>query len=297
VPAAPEPAPAPPRTLGPTAFGAVRFSVPEGAEGQLTLQILSRQSSTPGNVDPGSGPVLACMITSPWDGIQNGRYDQAPSYDCSSAASGQVSGDQLVLDLPSGMISVSGTYDLAIVPTAQSGQASPTPFTMSISAPSDASMIITNADELITSSEEPLPEDFESFDPSADFATTEDFATFDETSAGDFSTEFTADETFSPLAGSTSRPRGVRPQIAVPAGSIVANPFSRDASRGQRIMAVGLLLALAAALFWVSGLTPRAPRLLGSMGGGHVNAATAPRISGIGRFARPRGNARPNRLF
>lgn len=277
-----------PAPLGPTAYGAVRFSVPEGAEGLLTLQILSRQTSTPGGVDPGAGPVMACAATSPWDGIQNGRYDQAPTYDCSSGATGQLNGDQLVLELPSGLVSESLTYDVVLLPT---GAATPQPFAMSLEHPTDTSLVITNAADLA---------------PADDFATDEDFSTFEdplttfdeEFSSEDF-TEFSGDFSGDTFAA-TGLQRAAGPtagrQVAVPAANI-ANPFRADASRGERMLAVLVLFAIGGALWWVGGQQTRAPRLLGSLGGGQaLQLAGAVQQGGLGRFSRPRGTAHPPRL-
>jgi hypothetical protein len=79
------------------------------------------------------------------------------------------------------------------------------------------------------------------------------------------------------------------------AGRIV-NPFSPDASRADRMMAVGILLLMGTGLWWVGGMPLRGPRLLGSLG--HGRATDEPPVSngGIGRFARLR-TGRPPRLF
>jgi hypothetical protein len=112
-------------------------------------------------------------------------------------------------------------------------------------------------------------------------------------------TGFVSDLSFAPaetgaLAPSVPVARPL-PRQAVQAGRVV-NPFSPDASRGERIMAVAVLLGLGAGLFWVGGAPVRPPRLLGSLGAGQVVDETPVSKGGIGRFARPR-HGTPPRLF
>ena len=273
------------RPLGPSAFGAVRFSVPDGSEGTLTLKILNKSSSTPGGFDPSAGKVLGCLATSPWDAVQNGRYDSAPKYDCASAASATLNGDVIELQIPSGLVTA-GTIDIAIVPTGSQ------PFSLSLDRPSDTSLMLTNVPE---SSTEFSEESFAFEDPLTTF--------IEEGGAADFAFE-SGDSLFSTgvTGGSTSvaAPASRPGRVAVPAGR-VSNPFGPDASRGERIMAVLLLLAMGGALWWVGGQPTRAPRLLGSLGAGAVTidpaVAGASTPKGIGRFARPRLGERAPRLF
>jgi hypothetical protein len=274
------------RPLGPSAFGAVRFSVPDGSEGLLTLKILNKASSTPGGFDPSAGKVLGCLATSPWDPVQNGRYDTAPKYDCASAASATLNGDTIELQIPSGL-ATGGTIDIAIVPTGSQ------PFSLSLDRPSDASLVLTSVPE--SSSGEFSEESFAFEDPLTTF--------IEESGTADFAFE-SGDSLFSTGvsggSGSVAAPAARSGRVAVPAGR-VSNPFGPDASRGERIMAVLLLLALGGALWWVGGQPTRAPRLLGSLGAGAavvdpaLAAGNTPK--GIGRFARPRLGERPPRLF
>jgi len=289
VPAAPAPAP---EVLGPTAFGAVRYSVPEGAEAQLVLRIAS---------STGTPNVLACPIASTWDGVQNGRFDQAPSFDCTSSATGVVGGDTITFEFPATLSIDLISFDVAIVPVGDQ------PFRLAIFAPTDASLLLTSVPETFVESE-PFDESFdESFD---DFGTEEEFSTDDGSTSDDLAggttesfTTFDDGTTFTagprsnrvPAAGAPSRAPGR--QIAVPAG-LTLNPFAKDASRAERIMAVGILLAMAAALWWFGGQNVRAPRLLGSLGAGQpIDAAAESKTGGIGRFARIRNTERPPRLF
>jgi hypothetical protein len=297
-PAPPSPAPAvssTPQPIGPTAYSAVRYAVPEGADSQLTLGILSRSTTTPGGTDPTVGKLFACISTTPgWLAAQNARYDEGPKYDCTTADEGDIQGDVVAFDLGPQFVQ-GGMLDVAIVPAGDvpSGDR---PFQMSLAAPTDDSLVLVNAAELgemagLLSEDELVFED-----PAATFF--EDLAVEDlgvvEDIVIDPSTSFDA---FGQTATApVARPSVRRPQLAVPAGN-VANPFRRDASRGERTMAVAILLAIGVGLWWLGGRPIRPPRLLGSLG-----SAAAPEPSGeimtggIGRFARPR-TSRPPRLF
>jgi hypothetical protein len=293
LPPSPGGAPEPPKVLGPSAYGAVRFVVPDGAETQLTLEFLSKQSSTPGGQDPSVGVVLGCAVTTPgWASIQNGRYDQAPGYDCSSADQADVVGDSLVFDFPARMVQ-NGILDVAVV------GAGDRPFQMAFDKPVDASLAVTNAEELASTTEDVAYEDVVVEDPllAYDEALTE--IPYESDFAGDVA--FTTDEAMQPSpAAPVSRPR---PEVALPAGR-VRNPLGPDATRGQRIMAVGLLLAMGLALWWVGGRPVRGPQLLGSLGAGGAapvagdgpDEQQAEPVRGIGRFVRPR-SGKPPRLF
>ena len=287
-PAIPQPgSPAPnisqPEVLGPTAFGAVRFIVPEGAETQLSIPILSRNTSQPGGTDPTVGKLFACISTMPgWAAIQNGRYDQGPTFDCTTADEGDVSGDTAIFDLSTAFVQ-SSTLDVVIVGAGER------PFQMALGPPTDSSVTVTNASEL--SSEEVVVEDFAFEDPLTSFESSLEAVPTDSGFVSDLS--FVPTETGA-LAPSVPVARPL-PQRAVQAGRVV-NPFSPDASRGERIMAVALLLGLGGALFWVGGAPVRPPRLLGSLGAGQVIDDTPVAKGGIGRFARPRSGI-PPRLF
>lgn len=261
------------QVLAPTAYGAVRFEAPEGAEGILTLNITARSSSTPGGVDPQVGAVMACVATSPWDPVQNGRFEGAPSYDCGAAASGFVAGDQVVFDVPV-HLQQGRTLDLVIVPVGNE------PFTMSFNAPTDDSYIITNADELLPEAEEEFtPEDSPVFDSGATFVPPQE--------SYDFGSTFVAEPAPTTVQEVTPRPQA---ELTQP----VRNPLRPDASRVEQIAAVAVLLLLAAGLWWFGGKEARPPRLLGSLGkreAALVPVGQAPRaaaLGGIGRFARPR---------
>lgn len=290
-----------PKPLGPDAFGAVRYSVPEGAEADLTLHYIPTSTSTPGGASADVGELFACPVSSAWDPVQNGRYDGAPKYNCANGVKGTYAGDSISFTLPAAL-STGGMFDLALVP--QGTQ----PFKVSVKPPDSASMVLTSVPESELSSSE------DSFDAS----TFEDpAAAFDESfgdesvgvddlggaSASDFAADDFSAGSFSSSAGGAgraavagARSRSVGNQVGVPAG-IISNPFRADASRAERMMAVALLLALAVGLWWVGGMPIRAPRLLGSLGAGIPVEAAEVNTGGIGRFVRVRPATRPPRLF
>lgn len=61
-------------------------------------------------------------------------------------------------------------------------------------------------------------------------------------------------------------------------------------NRGDRIVALLLLLAIIGALAWFGGRPSRPPRLLGSLRSDRESPAAEERVEvrGVGRFARPR---------
>ncbi len=296
VPTVPAPAPTAPRPLGPEAFGAVRYSVPPGADATLTFRYTPTSTSQPGAVNPDVGDLFACPVTRTWDPVQNGRYDSAPSYDCGTGVAATVAAGEVTFALPA-TLNVDGLYDLALVPMGTR------PYKVGFEAPSDGSIALMNVPESAPEEsfdagtfEDPALLTDPAFDDGSTF-TADDLgaATFDEFSAGDFSAgEFTSST--GPVARAPRAGTAAPSQVAVPAA--IANPFRKDASRSERLMAVAILGALAAALFWIGGQPVRAPRLLGSLGAGQpVDVAMSPDTGGIGRFARPRGEGRPRRLF
>jgi hypothetical protein len=292
---APAPPAGTPQPLGPSAYGAVRFVVPDGAETELSLRFLSKQSSSPGGQDLSVGTLFGCAVTTPgWAGVQNGRYDQAPGYDCTSADQADVVGDTLVFDFPAGMV-VNGLLDVAIV------GAGDRPFQMAVDRPVDASLVVTNAADIVSTTDDVVSEDVTYEDPIASYEdATAELPLEPSYTGGDVA--FSTDEAQLPSVAAPS----VRPRIetAVPAGQ-VKNPLGPDASRSERMMAVGMLLLMGLALWWVGGRPVRAPQLLGSLGNGTTGAVppagddgeqvVAP-VGGIGRFIRPR-TGKPPRLY
>ena len=293
VPTAPAPAPNP-VVLGPEAFGAVRYSVPQGAEASLTLKFVPTSTTQPGGVNPDAGVLSACPISSPWDPVQNGRYDAAPKYDCTIGVVGTVAGDTITFTLASAL-ATNGMFDLAFIPSGNQ------PYRLAINPPDSSSMALTSVPETEpTFSEEFDAGSFE--DPAAEFfeeqLAEESFGVddFGSVSVDDFGTgDFTTEEVIAaPVAGAPRATVGGG-QVAQP--TAVVNPFRPDASRTERMMALGLLMLLAAGLWYVGGQPVRPPRLLGSLGAGVPVQTQEVRTGGIGRFARVRPAERPPRLF
>lgn len=296
-----------PDPTGPAAFGAVQFSVPEFSEGILTLKYKPTSSSQPGGVNTNAGDLFACPVSTRWDPVQNGRYESAPKYDCTIGVKAAYSGDTVVFTLPSALSSA-GLFDLALVPgaslTTSTQPAQEQPYTLSVFAPSDASLMLTSVPESAATTEEFDSSSFEdpaaAFDTSGgeDFSTTVDeFTTEGATSFGnDFGSSFSSTEGGVVRKTHTSTTAGRR-VVAVPASAGLVNPFRPDASRAERMMAVAILLALVVGLWWIGGQPLRPPRLLGSLGTGQTVETAALSTGGIGRFAKVRSALRPPRLF
>ena len=264
---------------GSAALGAVRYVVDEGSEGVLRLTIS-------GTAPAAGSQILACPISGGWEQAQNGTWDRRPTYDCASAATGQFDADVVSFTLPAYLQTSPGIFDLAIVPSGG------TPFQVGFRAPDTASIQITSdpvLEQAAAASSDSTTVDYgvtpDSTDPSL---TAADLATTDTGSAFVASGDSSGSGLPVPAVAPTAR-RG----IGVPAR--LASPLAKDATRGERIGAVGLLLAIALALWWLGGHPARRPRLLGSMGTDVVDIGAGPavRIGGIGRFARPRTTDRP----
>jgi hypothetical protein len=294
VPVAPAPAPNP-VVLGPEAFGAVRYSVPPGAEASLTLKFTPTSTTQPGGVNPDAGTLSACPVSTSWDPVQNGRYDAAPKYDCTIGVIGVTAGDTVSFSLAAAL-ATDGVFDLALVPSGNQ------PYKLAFEAPTSSSMALTSVPESeglssegefdASGFEDPAAEFFEEQAADGAFGV-DDFGglSVDEFGSGELS-----DGGFATTAAAGSGGPRVPGQVAVPA-AVARNPFRPDASRTERMMALSLLLLLAVGLWWVGGKPVRPPRLLGSLGAGIPLVSDEVRTGGIGRFARVRPNERPPRLY
>jgi hypothetical protein len=286
---------------GPNAYGAVRYLVDAGADATLTLT-----SPQPLTV-PAGDTIAACPATTSWQPGDNQPWPSRPSFG-SSCAAGQLdsTSTKLSFALPASFQAEGGVLDLIIVPTGQ------TPLIGSFDKPDDSSLAATSAPVGTSSSSS------SSADGSSSPSLSESPSSVASGSLGDASTAFSAtgpdaSTLTAPAATSVTPTPTPTPQVnlGAPTRPAVARPF-RDSTRGQRLMSVLVLLAMLArgqrlmsvlvllamlgGLWWLGGQPARAPRLLGSLGGGgELPLAAAPKVAGIGRFARPRTD-RPKSL-
>jgi hypothetical protein len=274
---------------GPNAVAAVRYSVPgtidgepvdaSTASGTLTLKVAA-------NGVVGTPVVEACPIISSWQSAAGGPWDAQPRYTCATKAVGTFNTDTTAATfaLPSNLQSRPGVFDLALVPD----PTNQTPFSVQFTAPAGDSLDVraagppTAAPEPDTSS---APVDSSS--PS-----------FDTTGAGAFPSVL-ADLGVTPN-GAPANPAGNAGATSVASSPTLTfatpRPLLVSDKRGERAVALALLVALGLAVWWFGGRPVRAPRLLGSLGDDKVaEESVFVRSGGIGRFARPRGE-RPPRL-
>jgi hypothetical protein len=270
---------------GPKATSAVAYEVDGVARATLVLKVQSVAPPPAGAPSP--SPTLvhlaACAVLGDWDPTADGgsgKWEQRPAFDTANCGFGVVSADgaTVTFELPSERQSAEGLFNLAIVPDPSlTGQAN-TPFSVTFQAPAEDSLAAGDPEPV---EEEEAPEPI--FDPApAD-------SEFD---PGTFA-EFTGDappvflpplpQTVTPSAPVTSPRRVVLPPRTQPAVAVPGD------GRGERIMAVSLLMALATGWWWFGGQQARGPQLLGSLASeGRRPARSAEPTGGIGRFARPR---------
>jgi hypothetical protein len=195
------------------------------------------------------------------------------------------SGATMAFTIPAAFRTASNVLDVAIVPTGT------VPFTASFATPNASSLSVAPAPQASTDTS---GADSTYTAPSSPTATLP---------ANDYPAVRAPTDALSSAATAAPGPASSGPaataaqEVALGASRRTAPqvPF-HDNSRGQRVMAVSLLLAMLATVWWVAGQPARTPRLLGGMGGGRVPTRVArDRVGGIGRFARPR-SSRPRPL-
>jgi len=248
-------------------IAALRYDIPLGASAKLTLVDTDNRALV---MPPGTS-INVCPTTSNWDGLINGRWESRPKYDCtvlSAVSSPVAAGTALTWDIPASFQLTPGVIDVVLVP---SGTAAP--FTAVFAGPTDESLVLTDVPE----TSEETAEELSSVPP----------LTFDDTSFAFTDplggvTDFTEPLPSLSAGGAPTALGASRANRFFPTPSVIPD------SRAERTLAFMLLLALAAALFWFGGRTTRAPRLLGSLGGGAVPIDPGA-MAGVGRFARPRG--------
>lgn len=253
-------------------IAAVRYEVPPGASAKLTLVDTDNRALS---MPPGTS-ISVCPTTSTWDGLINGRWDARPKYDCevlSAVSSPNGDGTALSWDIPAAFQMIPGVIDVVLVPSG-----SPVPFAAVFAGPTDESLILTD-----------VPETFEEGEIAADFASpppfTGDSGTFASLDPLGGVTDLTGPLPSLSAGGAPTALGASRANRFVPTGSPIGIPDSR----AERVLAFLLLAALGAALFWFGGKPARAPRLLGSLGHGQAMPIDPGAVTGVGRFARPRG--------
>lgn len=275
------------QTVGVTSIGAVRARIAEGSPARILLSVANGYSGA-------NAVLLACPTTSGWDPFLNGRWEARPKYDCVRGVQGTVSptGDTVTFDMAGTAQKEPGLLDVAIVPGGPVRIAFERPGPSSIQPAFEMPFGDETSGDTTASSDSSGADDT-SFAPSD--------GGFSEIPLGGALTELPA---FGPDSGAGRGPLSPSGQAPVARGVPQALPgaFGLPSAvvpdeRGERILALLLLLAIGAGLWWVGGQQNRPPRRLGSMGGAVPVLADVPaRMGGVGRFARPRSQASPNRL-
>jgi hypothetical protein len=307
----PSPLPAPPAPVvpagglyvnngpdGPHAVAGLTYTVEGRLNATLTLHVHSYTTTNEVSVPaeppaqpPSPNPALihltACVVEGPWlapEGGAPGAWENRPPFNKDNCSLGQFSGDgsAVTFFLPADRQYADGLFDLAIVPDPLLAAEANTPFSVTFEAPREESL--EAGDPLTPPPPDETPTTFYEppttvFDPGPVVPTP--------TIVGP--SPSAPEPTTTTTAAARSRvflpPRAAVPLAAIPDG------------RGERMMAVGLLMALAVGWWWFGGQAARGPQLLGSLAGeGRGPSRPVEPNGGIGRFARPR-ERRPRPLI
>ena len=286
-----------PSPAEPAAVSALRFFVEPGSPAILSLTVAEGQDVDGRSEQPHPPYIVdACAVdfqVQQWDAPEGaGRWEDKPTWDCESTSTQSIveeDGTRLSWDLGTAFEVFEGQIDVVLVPRGIEDPQNPTgvqpvPFQLGFEPPDDQTLSV----EVVDSGEEG-EEGFEDFD-------FEDFSlddlggeAFGDLALGDEGLDLGDDVALGDdesVAGNRGTNRTIRP--------IARAPIPLD-SRGDRILAVGLLFLIAAGLWWVGGTPTRPPRLLGSLGAGGTAAPSSTAAGGVGRFNRPR-IGRPPRL-
>lgn len=260
-----------PNVSGPTAFATLRLTTPRGSPAILTLKMAT--ASTAINAD-----IVACSTLAPWEAPGTpgpGAYDKAPSYSCAHPVKAMTTASQMSWQLPVSMQFLSGTYDIALVPDPGSKSV----FAVAFDPPGSSSVVVNGPGGLAAGAAG---------------------------ASGELAPLSSSDLQNAAAPGLTgvgvplSSPGVAPPAVAAPPApgggtlSLLPSPGGRlrpvshgTSEQRQRELAVGLLLGLVAAWWYVGGQSARSPRLLGALAGRGAGA-DLPVSGGIGRFVRPR---------
>lgn len=283
-----------PSATEPAAVSALRFYVTPGSEVSLSLGLAEGQDADGPPQAPHPPYVVdACTVNTEapaWDPPDGaGRWQDHPVWDCDTTSTPSIveeDGQRLSWELGTAFEATEGIIDVVLVPRGVQDPQDPTkvdpvPFQLSFAPPDDQALIILNA---------PAQED-----PTIDTTSGDDFAFggfgSDDTSFVD-ETAFGSDTGTTDTGGTPTTSLGRRPNL--PFRPIAQAPLPLD-NRFDRILAVSLLFAIAGGLWWIGGSPARAPRLLGSLGGGVSDRIDRTTFGGVGRFSRPR-SGRPPKL-
>lgn len=258
---------------GPRAMAALRFDAPTAAGGIVTLKVASGSTPAPG--------VRACPSLSDWQPGPNQGWSRRPAHDCGrvAVASSAAPDGSITFDLPADFRAPDAEFfDVLLVPAENDG----TPYQTVFEKPDVNALEVT--------AELPEDEPVDDRDVEVDLPPTGDFDDFYDSGFPSFG-DVSSDVRDAQPTVSTSPNRGDRGALRGVAG-VLESPTAR------RIAALGLVV-LAGYAYWQSGqTTQRAPRLLGSLGGGSsaVTVLAGPPPSsprGIGRFSRVRSAPPP----
>lgn len=257
------------------AMSALRFLAPDAGSAILSLTLADGSTPSPG--------VRACPALSDWQPGPDQAWSARPAHDCDRlAVSSTLSpdGTTMTWQLPDSFKPAnSPVYDVLLVPADGDG----TPFQIAFKKPDPSAFTITSVATVPPPEvEEPLPE---GLPPSADYFSSDGF-----------------DLGGIPAGGYTQPPVDTGPRQNASDGRR-QTPLERAAGALEnpttRRLAAFALIGLAAYAYWQSGQTvPRAPQLLGALGGGRsatgsLAAPVAARARGIGRFSRVRAERPP----
>jgi hypothetical protein len=274
---------------GPAAVAAVAFT----GSGQATLTLAA--AGQPGF--SAETPIAACPSATVWTPSSAGAWAERPEYDCDRRkvdGTPAADGTTITWQLPADLADAEHTFNVVLVPQGQ------VPFQVALAPPGEDAVAAGEPDAATAATDDGAVTEGAT-EPDAAFTDPGTF-TPDTGSSGSGSFTFAggdvpaSEPALAPGQADPAAPAAVDPDRTQPVGrQEVALPVpralavDRDATRGERIMAVAVLAALGLGLWFLADRPTRVPRLLGSLGGEvPLAAAEDGPVRGIGRFARPR---------